>query len=85
MPSIAKIDPKKTTCVIGEVPRALVMWLRLAPKDSHFDRNVLARDLNSSSFFRLTKTNNIGTAAITAAVKTSVIIFGGLLGSGLKL
>ena len=82
MPSMASIDPKKTTCVTGEVPRALVRWLRLAPNDSHF--NVLARDCDCSSF-PLTETSNTGIAAMTAAEKTSVIIFGGLLGSDLKV
>lgn len=35
IPSIANIERKNAVCESGEVPKALDVWLRLAPRKSH--------------------------------------------------
>lgn len=38
IPSIASIEQKKAPCDNGELPKALDVWFRFAPKDSHWWR-----------------------------------------------
>ena len=39
MPSIARIERKKSPCGIGELLKAFTAWLRFAPRNNHCRAN----------------------------------------------
>ena len=63
---------------------AFERWLKFAPRDSHCS-SVVSNWLEMLFRISLTAMSNAGKVATTAAVKTRVMINGGLLGSVLKV